>query len=1085
MLRNVYVNIAIGFLCFLPAMAWGQRALVITNALSTTGKPAQLFAHSVDLETQRVLSGTFPLPGTTLVQPPMLMPGQKGPILVTRDAEQVATSGVELVPMRIPPESVHWHSGMTVLGKVFKQGDATASLLYYQNDLVQKRSTLHQAPWSTENGLGAELHSQVIPGYVLHGFSFGTTPQALLLCEQDDMETLVCMDVREKNIVKQLKLPVLSRWSQGFRVANMRLDETGTLLWLLATGFSFDMPSGRLVSYLYRIDLETLAPIGAPLLISGTATFNDPALHPVSFQTCWALTRENETGFVHAVLASDEGEGLKKVYEASVPLYGNAFEAALSKTSKTLALASGNQLELWKNFTRGDIRIKMDAPIRYLGWGESAFILASGGRIHRMDSDGKVSRQIQLQHGQVVTVLLVEDYRNDMDLDGLLDNEETARGLDPMNADSDGDGLHDGIDLEPTQPTPWLEVPYKSTLRRQTAGQEVRALWVETHSDDTLSWTVEEVGEGLPGFTFYTAEGVGSGPVYYGLSSAWHPDSYGQSTRLRIQPEKGQTVTVPILWEANANSVPTVLWLHGQKHKASPERSALETLLAAPPLYLSHEHHRGPFTGSLSPYTVVMIDGATANQGVLTTTQVLDYVAGGGTLLFLGTHAADTAILSLHDWLAPARIYLPMDEALTGTMTVTDSESALRAWSGTAINGGRIQAEEAVVLATVNDEAAWIMQPYGNGQIHLLSDGTLLTKIESGDTTRQRAVQTLFRNWMALGYTRSDFDNDGLADSIEDQNDNAVVDSGETHFLRGDTDLDGVPDGMEDRNRNGVLDEGETDPRNRDSDGDGVWDGADAVPYSSLGAPVITHIDPPDAPAEGGGLCTLYGRHLSAGSRFWIGQHPVQISETDGANYARVNIPHHNLENETLDVRVENAAGIQGALAQGFHFGPRTPVYIDLTKVSRQAVEPDTALTRGRIRCTIRFSEGSYFRVAVLVIAAQPADGFQWDEARWPGGDAPPGVVLQSDEMKPGLLQIRMALERGPAQEEVVLELPWRLDAALATADSIQVDVQENNGAEIAYVINEKSGVLKPVIQGTTIVLKQAIPPRRVVDAVP
>ena len=70
-----------------------------------------------------------------------------------------------------------------------------------------------------------------------------------------------------------------------------------------------------------------------------------------------------------------------------------------------------------------------------------------------------------------------------------------------------------------------------------------------------------------------------------------------------------------------------------------------------------------------------------------------------------------------------------------------------------------------------------------------------------------------------------DTDNDGLPDTIEDTNQNGIVDIGETDPNNPDTDGDGLSDGFEDANYNGLVDNNETDPRNFDSDGDGLNDG--------------------------------------------------------------------------------------------------------------------------------------------------------------------------------------------------------------------------------------------------------------------
>lgn len=103
----------------------------------------------------------------------------------------------------------------------------------------------------------------------------------------------------------------------------------------------------------------------------------------------------------------------------------------------------------------------------------------------------------------------------------------------------------------------------------------------------------------------------------------------------------------------------------------------------------------------------------------------------------------------------------------------------------------------------------------------------------------------------------SDFDGDGLKDTVEDRNDNFVVDPGETDFACPDSDADGLCDGLpaqplsatsagnacrrecrgcEDCNNNGFWEPclNETDPLNDDTDNDGIKDGDDPAPLDNL-----------------------------------------------------------------------------------------------------------------------------------------------------------------------------------------------------------------------------------------------------------
>ena len=107
-----------------------------------------------------------------------------------------------------------------------------------------------------------------------------------------------------------------------------------------------------------------------------------------------------------------------------------------------------------------------------------------------------------------------------------------------------------------------------------------------------------------------------------------------------------------------------------------------------------------------------------------------------------------------------------------------------------------------------------------------------------------------------------DTDNDGILDGVEvglssPQGENTVGWSGDadprstTDPLNPDTDGDGLLDGEEDANHNGRVDGGETDPNNPDTDGDGLGDAEDPEPLVPNRPDLVVRadeieFDPPD-----------------------------------------------------------------------------------------------------------------------------------------------------------------------------------------------------------------------------------------------
>lgn len=94
--------------------------------------------------------------------------------------------------------------------------------------------------------------------------------------------------------------------------------------------------------------------------------------------------------------------------------------------------------------------------------------------------------------------------------------------------------------------------------------------------------------------------------------------------------------------------------------------------------------------------------------------------------------------------------------------------------------------------------------------------------------------------------TLADSDGDGLSDGLEDANGNGRWDQlSETDPTRADTDGDRLADGQEDIDHDGSVGPDETDPRSSDTDGDGIDDGSEGLLFGT---------DPLNADTDGDGL---------------------------------------------------------------------------------------------------------------------------------------------------------------------------------------------------------------------------------------
>jgi MYXO-CTERM domain-containing protein len=114
-----------------------------------------------------------------------------------------------------------------------------------------------------------------------------------------------------------------------------------------------------------------------------------------------------------------------------------------------------------------------------------------------------------------------------------------------------------------------------------------------------------------------------------------------------------------------------------------------------------------------------------------------------------------------------------------------------------------------------------------------------------------------------------DSDGDGIIDGKEDANgDGRYDETTETDPNQEDTDGDTLDDGEEDRNKNGKVDEGETDPRKSDTDGGGEPDG-DEINLTGHDPLDPSDDRPPEVALYGGGCACRAGGGDGGGVGGW------------------------------------------------------------------------------------------------------------------------------------------------------------------------------------------------------------------------
>jgi hypothetical protein len=229
---------------------------------------------------------------------------------------------------------------------------------------------------------------------------------------------------------------------------------------------------------------------------------------------------------------------------------------------------------------------------------------------------------------------------------------------------------------------------------------------------------------------------------------------------------------------------------------------AFADMLAGPPTHLSHCVASEPVNlDSLTQSTVVILTTNAAAEGLVTRSDILEYVAQGGALLLINDMTGNDE-RAPNRWFAPAGLFFDPYKPLTGRVNATLDHPVTRHWTGLAMNGCALKVDNpnAAVATTETGEVGLAALEHGQGRIvAMAAPGPL----QSGALNR-----AFVRDALAW-----------LRDSHQ-----VVPDD--------DSDDDGLPDTIEDTNGDGKVDPNETDPTKRDTDGDGIPDPADPEPLT-------------------------------------------------------------------------------------------------------------------------------------------------------------------------------------------------------------------------------------------------------------
>lgn len=1089
--------------------AQAQRMLALGAALTTTREAARVYVQSLDFGPCGLLPGDYPLAGQAPLGKAfpvgegrqMLVATQgRWPKSIVQDLpfqtwwQVLHTAPFDARPATLRPGSPGWREWPAAQTAQDDGGDV---LLILGEDLPAQPAARGRiafwtmAPKAMDWTVQREIAIDAVP--VAAAFLPGTARDAVVVAHRGKDRPPLLLRVNGQGGVLQeadLAPPAMTTDTQWMPAALAAADDR---LLLLTSGYALGATGGALVSWLYVLDPATLAPTAAPLRLPGRAA--GAALYPVGDQSCWVATETPGEGFAQLCLVQwDAAAGLTKLRE--IP-QGGVLDQVLVAPDPTapksrVAMAFDQRVLLWSEAGGISGQRVFDNAVGVLHWSAAGLVAAEGPFVHRLDAVTLADLAMVSTPGVWTTQLLPLDAAlledPDVDCDGLRDDVEVARGANPRNPDSDGDGLPDGVDPVPQRATPQIMVPESLVLRGEAAGRALRALPVQLPYGSTAAWEVRVLDPVPPWLVLYPKSGRGPGVIYLGVDPAsFRPGDpvrraaiqVGTTRATALEPVVGSPAITRVDVTPVSNAGQRILWVWGARNDGADAQSFRDPLdphglaglgdtLAGMPYLFSHIEAHGPYSGALTDYNIVVLTAAAAAQGALTRQTVLDFVAGGGAMLFLGKYLGETVPPGLESWLAPLDIQINANVRVDGRYAGAGNDYLLRHWKDFVIRDGcAIRAAPGHTLMPGGKQgggAVFVAREYGYGRIALLASATPLSSEAVRRPEERRFALDLFRWLGRAGLEVDDTDGDGLPDRLEDRNNNGAVDPGETDYLSPDSDRDGIPDGMEDANRNGETDEGETDPRSADTDGDGLLDGGDPQPYAAFGAPLVISAAAPDGaaaegPAEGDTLLYLTGRNFAADSIFWFGDRRAPWQTILDSTQALVRTPDYpDPAGGDVALRVVSAgSGLERTLPQGFRYTTRSTVTLRLTPDTTQ-LEADGRRT-GTMSLQIAEAGTTALHQVAVLLRVQPAEGFTWEVA------TPGGAALQTSEgwlARPveagGLLLATPVDTQRAAGETTLARCAWSM--ALADADG-EIPVVT---AEIATATTEFGGALHVVL---------------------
>ncbi len=999
MKKLIHIALVLGVLLALGGQAAARQVLVRTTARAVTREETRQTLHVVDLATGDVAPWRDTFPAMQAATPLVTSPDGAWAFMTTRGlwphpagwpTTVSAISAVSLDPVAIfrSAESGMLFAPHQRLGCVFQHpGSETISVLVFEDGADRADAAPNMVTLRTfTDGQGfsdTPLASWAMPGQAVQAVPRVSEPRVCVLSRTPAGASLVALDMHTHEVTADVVLSPLDGPLQGPATSlEMALTPDGERLLVFMSAFSLEARGGGQRSWLYELDADTFEFVAEPQEFPGIPQGPAPSLWPLDNGACWAAT-------------SSPGEGFAYLYRLPLtPSAPRAVEQPFANVSRPLLVAPApagdavavgvrNRLELWPDGEPAGTPLRFEYELGFVEWTPYGVLVGEAHRLHLVDpEDGAILLTVPFQSGQPSQALLLPE----------------------QSAQYQARHRHSITIPESGPPPGYPHLPDALVFRGEAVGRERRVLrmqpdgleqpWRLEFAYDDMPWLRAHPRSGGPGQAEFSVMGVDPAAL-----PAVPADTIIRGIAEVVYEEPGGADAsrhpITVLVSPRPDGPRTILWLVGSEEGTAHRPHGLEghslqaaaDLLASPPHWFSHRYATLPFGESLTGHDVVIVTAEAASQGLVTRQALLSYAAAGGGVLFLGAHLGNDASRSLEDWLAPIGVRIDTAAPVSGTFDVSGAPLLCRHWEAVAIeNGCFIQVKPpgtTLVRDPKSGGAIFAIMPHGLGRIAFLAAPTPLEDRALSSTTHRRFVTGLVQWLEEASREVSDVDGDGLPDEIEDANQNAMVDPGETDPFNPDTDGDNVPDGFEDRSRTGRTDEGETSPLNPDTDGDGIWDGADPSPLPLAGAPVVDIVRPAMLPAEGGSWVQLSGRNFAPGMSVRFGNRAAARVRVLGPQGLDAELPPaEGLEEGLVDVTVGALdGGPSGTLPGGFRYLPLSTVVFSVETISDPA--------SGDILLVIRASSGPLARAGSLTfrLGAEPARSVEWLEIL-PGADA-------------------------------------------------------------------------------------------------